>query len=186
MTTPAPEATVGELSMLVRQLISALKRYDVGHPVAAQATRLLVDRGLMRLDGLRARAAEYVQLDGETLARSADLVVARLAAADMVPLDSQDGISMGRKGEWTGPEGGPVIAIDAGPGRGFVGPRWQFEPALQAALGPIADALGTKEGWALLAFLESPHGALLGRAPRQAIEQGQVDLVIRLARSEDQ
>lgn len=178
--TAAQDATVGELAMMVRKLVSALKRYDAGHPVAAQATRLLVDRGLARRNGLR----EYVQLDGETLARSADLVVARLAAADMVQLDSQDGISLGRNGELTGPGGGPVLALDAGPGRGLVGPSWQFEPALQAALGAIAEALDGKSGWALLSFLETPQGAFDGRTPRQMIEQGQLDLVIRCAQAE--
>lgn len=171
-----------ELAMMVRMLISALKRYDQAHPVAAQATRLLHDRGLLQRNGLR--SAEYVHLDRETLARSADLVAARLAAADMVPIDYQDGITMSRGGVLTGPAGGPVIALDAGPGRGVVGPRWQFEPSLRAALGQIADALETKDGWTLLSFLETPQGALEGRTPRQAIEQGQLDRVLQSARAD--
>ena len=48
----------------------------------------------------------------------------------------------------------------------------------------IAAALGTTEGWALLSFLESPHGALGGLAPRQAIEQGQADRVMAIAEQE--
>lgn len=181
MTAAAQDATVDELAMLVRQLVSALKLYDPAHPVATQATRVLVDRGLMRRNGLR---AEYVQLDAETVASSADLVAARLAAADMVPLDSQHGVKLWRDGQLRGPEGGPLIALDAGPGRGFVGPRWQFAPSLQAALGPIADALDTHEGWALLSFLETPQGAFDGRTPRQMIEQGQLDRVIRCAQAQ--
>ncbi len=68
--------------------------------------------------------------------------------------------------------------------RGFRMPRWQFEPRMWAALPRLSVALGTTEGWALLAFLESPHGGLGGVAPRQAIEQGQAERVIALAASE--
>lgn len=68
--------------------------------------------------------------------------------------------------------------------RGFRLPKWQFEPLIWDALPGIAAALGTREGWALLSFLESPHGALDGRSPRQAIEQGQSERVIALAAQE--
>lgn len=68
--------------------------------------------------------------------------------------------------------------------RGFRMPRWQFEPRMWDALPRLSAALGTKEGWALLAFLESPHGGLGGVSPRQAIEQGQVDKVVALAEHE--
>jgi hypothetical protein len=65
--------------------------------------------------------------------------------------------------------------------RGFRMPRWQFEPSMWASLPRLSAALGTTEGWALLSFLESPHGGLNGITPRQAIEQGQMDKVIRFA-----
>lgn len=68
--------------------------------------------------------------------------------------------------------------------RGFRMPRWQFEPSVWAALPKLSAALGTAEGWALLSFLESPHGGLNGMTPRQAIEQGQMDKVIRIAEHE--
>lgn len=68
--------------------------------------------------------------------------------------------------------------------RGFRMPRWQFEPAVWAALPKLSAALGTAEGWALLSFLESPHGGLNGISPRQGIEQGQMDKVIRIAEHE--
>ena len=68
--------------------------------------------------------------------------------------------------------------------RGFRMPRWQFEPSMWVALPRLSAALGTAGGWALLSFLESPHGALNGITPRQAIEQGQMDKVIRLAEHE--
>lgn len=65
--------------------------------------------------------------------------------------------------------------------RGFRLPCWQFEPSMWDALPKLSVALGTTEGWTLLSFLESPHGALDGRSPRQAIEQGQADRVIAIA-----
>jgi hypothetical protein len=68
--------------------------------------------------------------------------------------------------------------------RGFRMPRWQFEPRIWEALPNLSAALGTKEGWALLAFLESPHGGLGGRTPRQAMEQGEGAGVIELAARE--
>lgn len=68
--------------------------------------------------------------------------------------------------------------------RGFRMPKWQFEPTMWGALQRMSSALGTTEGWALLSFLESPNGALDGRTPRQAIEQGQAEQVIRLAEHE--
>ena len=68
--------------------------------------------------------------------------------------------------------------------RGFRMPRWQFEPSLWDALPRLSAALGTNEGWALLSFLESPHGGLNGITPRQAIEQGQSDRVIKIAEHE--
>lgn len=68
--------------------------------------------------------------------------------------------------------------------RGFRMPRWQFEPSMWDALPRLSAALGTTEGWALLSFLESPHGALDGRTPRQAIEQGHADRVIEIAGNE--
>lgn len=68
--------------------------------------------------------------------------------------------------------------------RGFKLPSWQFEPALWDALPKLSKALGTTEGWALLAFLETPSGALGGRTPRQAIEQGHLARVIEVAGAE--
>jgi biotin operon repressor len=65
--------------------------------------------------------------------------------------------------------------------RGYRMPRWQFEPRLWETLPKLSAALGTKEGWAVLGFLESPLGALQGLSPRQAIERGQAERVIELA-----
>ena len=68
--------------------------------------------------------------------------------------------------------------------RGFRLPRWQFEPSMWDTLPRLSAALGTAEGWAILSFLETPHGALNGIAPRQAIEQGHMDRVIKIAEHE--
>ena len=65
--------------------------------------------------------------------------------------------------------------------RGFRLPRWQFEPAYWDAIPLLAKALETTEGWALLSFLETPQGALNGRTPRQAIEQGRLARVLEIA-----
>jgi len=56
--------------------------------------------------------------------------------------------------------------------RGFKLPKWQFEPTTFPLIHPIAQALGTTDGWVLLAFLESPQPALDGQTARTALERG--------------
>ena len=68
--------------------------------------------------------------------------------------------------------------------RGYRLPKWQFEPRLWPVIPKLAAALATTDGWTLLAFLESPHGALGGATPRAAIEQGNADRVLALAEQE--
>ena len=70
------------------------------------------------------------------------------------------------------------------PRRGFKLPSWQFEPALWDAVPKLSKALGTNEGWALIAFLETPSGALGGLTPRQAIELGHLARVVEVAGAE--
>lgn len=65
--------------------------------------------------------------------------------------------------------------------RGFKLPRWQFDQPLWDVLPKLSLALGTGEGWFILAFLETPHGGLDGRSPLQAIEQGDAERVLLLA-----
>ncbi|WP_232540237.1 helix-turn-helix domain-containing protein [Azohydromonas aeria] len=65
--------------------------------------------------------------------------------------------------------------------RGFRMPRWQFDAPMWDVLPQLSQALGTKEGWALLAFLETPHGGLNGATPREAIERGEGARVVDLA-----
>lgn len=69
--------------------------------------------------------------------------------------------------------------------RGFKLPRWQFEPAVWAALEPLAKQLGTDDGWRVLGFLETPLPALGGLTPRTALEQGVgTDRVLAMATAE--
>ena len=69
--------------------------------------------------------------------------------------------------------------------RGFKLPRWQFEPFVFPHLQPLSQALGSADGWQLLAFLESPHPALDGQTPRVALEQGMdANRVLGLATAE--
>lgn len=68
--------------------------------------------------------------------------------------------------------------------RGFRLPAWQFEPALWDLIPKLFKALDTLDGWALLSFLETPHGGLDGATPRQALERGQADRVLALASAE--
>jgi len=56
--------------------------------------------------------------------------------------------------------------------RGFKMPKWQFEPYVFPVIRSLYDALATRDGWQLLSFLETPHDALDGLAPRIALEQG--------------
>jgi len=51
-------------------------------------------------------------------------------------------------------------------------PKWQFEPYVFLVIHSLYDALGTTDGWQMLSFLETPHEALDGLAPRIALEQG--------------
>lgn len=65
--------------------------------------------------------------------------------------------------------------------RGWRLPSWQFELRVFGKLPEIAAALGTTDGWALLAFLETPHSGLDGLTPRQALDRGLSERVIALA-----
>jgi hypothetical protein len=69
--------------------------------------------------------------------------------------------------------------------RGFKLPRWQFEPAVWAAIAPLAAQLGSTDGWRVLGFLETPLPALDGITPRVALEQGlPIDRITALATAE--
>lgn len=68
--------------------------------------------------------------------------------------------------------------------RGFKLPVWQFQSQIWEILPQLTSALQSKEGWEILTFLETPHGALHGMTPRVALEQGNIDQVLKLAAAE--
>lgn len=69
--------------------------------------------------------------------------------------------------------------------RGFRLPRWQFDSPLWDAVPRLSKALRTTDGWTLLAFLETPLGALDGATPRAMIERGEAQRVVELAAGGD-
>ena len=96
----------------------------------------------------------------------------RMDAADMITTDEAAALAGSTRvtvNAWI--KAGRCIGV-AHLRRGFKLPRWQFEPAIWPVLQPLAKALGTSDGWQLLAFLESPATALDGQTPRAALEQG--------------
>lgn len=130
--------------------------------------------------------SSYVSLD-ETRALLGNSLAARnarLAADDMVSTDEAAklaGTSRVTINSWIAK--GRCIGLSQTK-RGFRLPKWQFEPSVWPVVPKLAAALSTTEGWALLAFLESPHGALDGATPRAAIEQGLAERVLDIAGQE--
>lgn len=133
-----------------------------------------------------AKAGDYAPLR-ETRALLAGSLAARqqrLAAGDMLSTNEAAqlvGASRVTVNAWIAK--GRAVGL-AQVTRNFRMPRWQFEPLVWEALPQVSAALGVSEGWALLSFLESPHGALGGLTPRQAIEQGLAAQVTAMARQE--
>jgi hypothetical protein len=109
----------------------------------------------------------------------------RIQAADMITTDEAAdlaGTSRVTVNAWI--KAGRCIGVSH-LRRGFKLPRWQFEPFVFPYLQPLSQALGTTEGWQLLAFLESPLPALDGQTPRVALEQGMdVQRLLGLATAE--
>lgn len=118
----------------------------------------------------------------EALASGAEYRRQRLAEADIISTDEAAallGTSRVTVNAWIGK--GRCIGLTQTK-RGFKVPRWQFEPAVWPHISEISAALGLTEGWALLNFLETPHGGLEGLTPLQALERGQAPRVLELAR----
>lgn len=109
---------------------------------------------------------------------------ARLAAGDMVSTDDAAqhvGTTRVTINAWV--DKGRCIGLTQTK-RGFRIPVWQFEPQFWDIIPELSKALRSTNGWALLTFLESPHGALNGLTPRAAIEQGQAARVLEIAAHE--
>jgi hypothetical protein len=109
----------------------------------------------------------------------------RLAADDMVSTDEAAELAQTTRmtiNAWI--EKGRCIGLSQTK-RGYRLPQWQFEPRMWAVLPKLSAALGVREGWALLTFLESPSGALNGVTPRVAVERGEGDRVLQVAAGQD-
>ena len=109
----------------------------------------------------------------------------RMDAADMISTDEAAqlvGTSRVTINAWI--KAGRCIGV-ANLRRGFKLPRWQFEPSIAPLLQPLAQSLGTCDGWQLLSFLETPSMALDGKTPRAALEQGEPgERILALATAE--
>ena len=119
----------------------------------------------------------------DALASGAEYRRQRLAAADIISTDEAAallGTSRVTICAWIA--SGRCIGLTQAR-RGFRVPRWQFEPQVWPHIARISEARGTVVGWALLEWLEAPHGGLGGLSPRQALERGAIrpSFVIALA-----
>jgi hypothetical protein len=118
------------------------------------------------------------------LASSLSFRIARLAEADMISTEEAallNGTSRVTVNAWI--DKGRAIGLTQNK-RGFRLPKWQFEPVMWDVIPKLSAALGTKEGWVLLTFLETPHGALQGHTPRVSIERGKAQRVLEVATGE--
>lgn len=105
----------------------------------------------------------------------------RLAAGDMISTDEAaeaTGTTRVTVNAWIAK--GRAVGLTQAK-RGYRMPRWQFDSPMWDLLPKLSKALGTAEGWALLAFLETPVGGLDGATPREGIERGEGARVLELA-----
>lgn len=106
------------------------------------------------------------------LRRGAEYRLHRINASDMITTDEAAELSGTTRvtiNAWI--KSGRCIGVSH-LRRGFKMPKWQFEPYVFPVIQPLSQALGTTDGWQMLSFLETPHEALDGLAPRIALEQG--------------
>jgi len=123
----------------------------------------------------RSSTADPYATEAQTTAlvrRGADYRRQRINASDMITTDEAAELSGTTRvtiNSWI--KSGRCIGV-AHLRRGFKMPKWQFEPYVFPVIQSLSDALGTTDGWQMLSFLETPHEALDGLAPRIALEQG--------------
>lgn len=106
------------------------------------------------------------------LRRGAKYRFHRVNASDMITTDEAallSGTSRVTISAWI--KSGRCIGV-ADLSGGIKIPKWQFEPSVFRVLQAVSEALGSTDGWTVLSFLETPHVALAGLAPRIALEQG--------------
>lgn len=105
----------------------------------------------------------------------------RLEAGDMISTDEAaelTGTSRVTVNAWIAK--GRAIGLTQAK-RGYRMPRWQFDSPMWDMVPKLSSALGTVEGWPMLAFLETPLGGLNGITPREAIERSAGAQVVELA-----
>lgn len=108
----------------------------------------------------------------ELLARSEGERRERMLSDDMICLSDAArlaGVASPLLRKWVNE--GRVIGLEWRP-RDWRLPAWQFKEPFWELLGTLASALGTAQGWALLTFLETPHPALQGATPKEALLRG--------------
>lgn len=177
----APQSATSRAFRGPPELERLMMRDIVQHAPAATSRRAARSRASPRKSDDYVRAAEVRALFAGSLAARQQ----RLAAADMISTDEAAELVNTTRvtiNAWIAK--GRAVGLTQSK-RGFRMPRWQFEPLMWDALPRLSAALASTEGWALLSFLETPHGALDGRSPRQAIEQDGVDRVVAIAGHEE-
>lgn len=109
----------------------------------------------------------------------------RIAAADMLSTDEAAelaGVTRVTINNWI--KQGRCIGV-SNLRRGFKLPKWQFEPMVSGLIPHLFEALGTKDGWSVLAFLENSQESLDRRTPLVALEQGESgERILKLAIAE--
>lgn len=155
----------------------------LGERIQCEATR----RGVTVSEIVREALTKHLQSDDRAitlaLARGLDAQVQRLAAADMIGADEAAELhGCGVRQVQTLCRTMRIIGLKI-PGRvtAWTLPHWQFQEAIIPHIPEIAQALGARDGWAVLRFLEAPLGGLDGLTPREALERGQSDRVLQLA-----
>lgn len=109
----------------------------------------------------------------------------RISASDMLTTDEAAdlvGVSRVTINSWI--KQGRCIGV-SNLRRGFKIPKWQFEPRVFDLIQSLSVALGTKDGWTLLSFLESSFESLDRRTPLIAINQGEsIERILKIALAE--
>lgn len=157
---------------------------EIGWPgLPACAPPLDLAQGDMPVYRQALRVNPYITMaeTRELVAQSVMALNRRITAADMLKVpDAASAVGATSRDirQWVAD--GRCVGV-SNESKGMRLPRWQFDLDVWPWIQTIASALGTTDGWSLLSFLESPSGALNGRTPRQALEQGEPTRVIQLA-----
>lgn len=138
-------------------------------------------------DDAYAQSGNYSKaLSAEVLQASQEFRRRRLERPDMITTDAAAeivGTTRVTINTWI--KSGRCIGVE-GLTRGFKLPVWQFEPMVWPAVQGLSKNLGTKDGWTLLHFMETPIEALDGNSPLKVLEHGLVEIsrILQLAQAE--